>query len=208
MQVLQKLWSGVAQRPKDWIAAWQAMLIPLDKQSEAMQKFLNFTFVHSQGHGQERAPLIMAELVKAHKIKFNVAEEVLIAFGHNIDGILAVNEEAWHVYAYFLLHIVPQTAKKGWGWSRVGWAWTGWWKFVERCTSTLEATKASDVLCMVLRLVQEKEGTPLNDSQSWGPERLKLVVAKLAELGACSDSEVISRLAGDGISLEVTAEGE
>jgi len=208
MQVLQKLWNGAAPKPRDWIAAWQAMLIPLDKQSVALQKFLNFAFVQSQGH--ERAPLIMAELVKAHKIKFHIAAEVLIAFGHNIDGILAVNEEAWHVYAHFFTHIHPQPKASGWGWSRVGWEWRGWWKFVENAISSLEASKASDVLCMVLRLVQEKEGTPLNQTQSWGP-RLKQAVAKLAELGECSESEAISRLAGDGISLEiadVVVEGE
>lgn len=208
-KVLELLWNGIARGPKDWQAAWQAMLIPQDKQVEALQKFLNFTFVNSQGHGQERAPLIIADLVKAHKIKFSVAEEVLIAFGHNLDGILAINEEAWHVYSHFFVHIHPQPKTSGWGWSRIGWDFKGWLKFVEKSSSSLDASKASDVLGMCLRLLQDKEGTPLNQAPSWTPERLKQVSARLAELGACSESEAISRLAGEGVSLEVVAaEGE
>merc|ERR1719258_436415 len=77
--------------------------------------------------------MIIAELVKNHKIKMGTVEEVLVAFGHNLDGVLAMNEEAWHVYAYLLLHVFPKPMKSGWGWFRVGWTWLGWWKFVEKC---------------------------------------------------------------------------
>jgi len=200
-QVLKRLWDGVAQKPKDWCAAWQALTIPLDRQAEVLQKFLNMAFVQTEGHSPEQAPSIIAELTKGHKIKMTVVEEVLVAFGHNLDGVLAMNEEAWHVYAYFLLHVYPKPAKSGWGWSRVGWSWLNWWKFVEKCIMSLDSVKALDVLSMLLRLVQEREGVPLSEVWNDGA-KIKTVITTLGERGASSEAEVISRLSIDGVSIE------
>lgn len=198
--VLQQLWNGVARTPKDWIAAWQALCIPVERQSEALQKLLNMAFVQTEGHEGEQAPMIVAELVKKQKIKLRSVEEVLVAFGHNLDGILAMNEEAWHVYAFFLTHIFPKPANTGWGWSRVGWSWQSWWQFVEKCIESLEPPKAFDVIAMVLRLVQEREGVGLIQVPVWTEgERLKKVVTKLGELGSCTESEVYVRLGIEGI---------
>jgi len=204
-QVLKRLWDGVAQKPKDWLAAWQAMLIPGERHGEVLQKFLNMAFVQTEGHEPEQAPMIIAELTKAHKIKMNSVEEVLVSFGHNLDGVLAMNEEAWHVYAYVLLHVYPKPRDAGWGWSRVGWNWIGWWKFVEKCVASLEATKALDVLSMLLRLVQEREEKPL--AQVFDSTKMKQVLPKLAELGQCPEHEVITRLSTEGITVEPAAEG-
>ncbi|CAE8707622.1 unnamed protein product, partial [Polarella glacialis] len=120
-EVFKRLWDGIARKPKDWVAAWQSMGIPVEKQAEALQKLLNFTFVQTED--PERAPAIVAELVKNHRIKMRSVEEVLTNFGHNLDGLLALNEEAWHVYAKFLVHVYPKPLAAGWGWSRVGWSW-------------------------------------------------------------------------------------
>merc|ERR1712173_317325 len=76
------------------------------------------TFVQSDDAG--RAPSAVAELVKGHKLKMRSVEEVLVAFGNNLDGILTLNENAWHMYAHFLVHIYPKPQNAGWGWSRVG----------------------------------------------------------------------------------------
>jgi len=203
-QVLKALWDGVAQRPKDWLAAWMAMVIPQERHAEVLQRFLNMAFVQSQGHNAEEAPMIIAELVKGHKIKMTVLEEVLVAFGHNLDGVLAMNDEAWHVYAYALLHLYPKPLKTGWGWSRVGWTWLGWWKFVEKTIASLEASKAFDVLSMLLRLVQDREGVGL--SQVWNEaDKMKQVLTKMAELGVCSEEEVASRLIVEGITVDAAA---
>jgi len=200
--VLKRLWDGVARKPKDWIAAWQAMTIPVDKQAEALQKFLNMTFM--QPEDPERAPMVVAELVKAHKVKMRSVEEVLVAFGHNLDGILALNEDAWHVYAQFLVHVFPKPAAAGWGWSRVGWSWQSWWKFVEQCIQTLEPSRASDVLCMILRLVQDREGQAIQEVQGWAEgDKLSRVVAKISELGACESAEALEKLAMQGVTVAV-----
>jgi len=197
-EVLKRLWDNPARKTKDWIAAWQAMLIPVDKQAEALQKFLNMTF--TQAESSDRAPAIVAELVKGHKIKMRSVEEVLVAFGNNLEGILALNEDAWHVYAHFMVHVFPKPNGSGWGWSRVGWSWQSWWKFTEQCVQSLEASRSSDVLCMILRLIQEREGTPIAETQAWSDgDKLQRVVGKIAELGACEVSEAAEKLAQHGV---------
>jgi len=197
--VLKRLWDGIARKPKDWIAGWQAMKIPVDKQGEALQKFMNMAFMHPED--SERAPMVTAELVKSHKVKMRSVEEVLVAFGSNLDGILAINENAWHVYSYFLVNVFPKPSTAGWGWSRVGWSWQSWWKFTEQCIQTLEASRASDVLCMILRLIQEREGQPLAEVQGWADsDRLQRVVTKLSDLGACEASEAAEKLAAQGVA--------
>mmetsp|Transcript_70603 Transcript_70603/g.199251 ORF Transcript_70603/g.199251 Transcript_70603/m.199251 type:complete len:593 (+) Transcript_70603:106-1884(+) len=197
-EVLKRLWDNPARKTKDWIAAWQAMLIPVDKQAEALQKFLNMTF--TQAESSDRAPAIVAELVKGHKIKMRSVEEMLVAFGNNLEGILALNEDAWHVYAHFMVHVFPKPNGSGWGWSRVGWSWQSWWKFTEQCIQSLEASRSSDVLCMILRLIQEREGTPIAETQAWSDgDKLQRVVGKIAELGACEVSEAAEKLAQHGV---------
>jgi hypothetical protein len=201
-EVLKRLWDGLAPKPKDWLRAWAAMKIPVDKQTDALQSFLNITFVAQAD--QERAPMVVAELVKSHKVKMRSVEEVLAAFGHNLDGILAVNEEAWHVYAQFLMHLYPKPTGSGWGWSRVGWSWTSWWQFAEKCISTLEPAKAFDVIALMLRLIQDKEeGEPLATIQAWTEgDRLPRVLTKLGELGSCEREEVVEKLMMQGVVAE------
>jgi hypothetical protein len=202
-QVLKRLWDGVVQKPKEWAAAWQAMMLPQERHAEVLQKFLNMAFVQTEGHEPEQAPMIIAELVKNHKIKMGTVEEVLVAFGHNLDGVLAMNEEAWHVYAYLLLHVFPKPMKSGWGWFRVGWTWLGWWKFVEKCVASLEASKALDVLSMLLRLVQEREARNLGEV--FDGDKMKQVISKLGELGQISEQEVLDRLSAEGIVSDAAA---
>jgi hypothetical protein len=183
------------------------MLIPVEGQVQALRLFLNLTFVQTQGHSSEDAPIIVSELCKNHKVKLTSVEEVLVAFGQNLDGVLAMNEEAWHIYAHILVHLHPQPATSGWGWSRVGWNWMAWWKWLEKVIASLEASKAADVLCLALRLAQDREGRPLSEVANWSG-KLKLCISKLAELSACSESEAISRFSTEGVSIEAPAAGE
>jgi len=199
--VLKRLWDS-ARKPKDWIAGWQAMKIPVEKQGEALQKFMNMAFMHPDD--ADRAPMVTAELVKAHKVKMRSVEEVLVAFGSNLDGILAINENAWHVYSQFLVHVFPKPANSGWGWSRVGWSWQSWWKFTEQCIQTLEATRASDVLCMILRLIQEREGAALAEVAGWSEgDRISRVVSKICELCGVEAAEAAEKLAAQGVTVSV-----
>lgn len=199
VEVLKILWDGVARKPKDWLAAWHAMAIPLDKQAAVLQKLLNLAFM--QGADSERAPMVVAELVKSHKVKLRSVEEVLVAFGHNIEGILAINEEAWHAYAHFLVHIFPKPAGQGWGWSRVGWSWQSWWKFTEQCTQSLEQSRSADVICMILRLIQDREGMALESVDKWATGQIGKVIARIAELDQCDTSAAVEKLRLHGVTV-------
>lgn len=198
-EVLKKLWDGVARKPKDWVAAWQGMSVPADKQAAVLQKIMNMSF--QQADDTERGPMIVADLVKAHKVKLRACEEVFVAFGHNLDGILAINEEAWHSYAHFLTHVFPKQANAGWGWSRVGWSWNSWWKFTEACTQTLEPSRSADLLCVILRFIQEREGMALSDVPAWGGDKLGKVLARICELDQCDSSAAVEKLNLQGVAV-------
>jgi len=207
LDVFKKLWDGVARKPKDWVPAWQNMFIPVDRQVEALQKFFNFAIMKTED--PDKAPAIMAELVKCHKVKMRSAEEVLVNVGHNLDGILALNEEAWQVYSKFFVHVFPKPAAAGWGWSRVGWGWQSWWPYAERCLQSLEASRAFDVIAMTLRLLQDQEGEALTQVQGWMEgDRLSKVLAKLCEFGSCEQQEVIERLSLVGVIAEDAGQEE
>lgn len=198
-ETFRRLWDGAAKKPKDWVAAWLAMVLPVERQTEALQRFLNMAFVRPEG--VEKAPEIVAELVKGHRLKLSSVEVVLATFGDNLDGLLALNEEAWQVYAFFLMHVYPKPKESGWGWSRVGWSWASWWQFVEKCIGNLEGSKAFDVVAMILRLIQDREGTPLVEVPIWSDgEKLSRMTGKLAELGDCTPDEVVERLGEAGVS--------
>jgi len=200
-EVLKSLWDGIARKNKDWIVAWQAMAITHDKQTQVLQKFLNMTFMEADA---QRAPQVVAELVKAHKVKLRSVEEVLVAFGSNIDGVLAMNEEAWHVYSQFLMQVFPKPANAGWGWSRIGWSWQSWWKFMEQCTQSLEGSRSADVLILILKLVQEKEGLPIMEQQIWTEaDKLQKVVARVATLCNCEVEDAVEKMAACGVAITV-----
>jgi len=200
-EVLTRLWDGVARKPKDWVVAWQAMVIPMDKQTEVLKKFLNLAFMQTED--PELAPLVAAELCKAHKIKTRSMEEALISFGPNLDGIVAMNEDAWHVYSNFLVHVSPKPAASGWGWSRVGWSWTVWWQFVEKCTQSLDPSRAYDVIALILRLIQDREGQPLGQLPSWTEGvKLQKVIEKLSDLSGSEHVEVLDRLSLQGVDTD------
>ncbi|CAL1125769.1 unnamed protein product [Cladocopium goreaui] len=78
-EVFRRLWDGAARKPKDWVAAWQALGIPGDRQGEALQKLLNLAFVQTED--PDKAPLVLAELVKGHKVKMRNVEDVFVSFG-------------------------------------------------------------------------------------------------------------------------------
>jgi hypothetical protein len=201
-EIVTKLWDGCARKPKDWTVAWVAMRVPLDRQVEALQKLLNVGFARTDD--PEKAPMVISELVKMHKIKLRSVEEALLAFGQNFDGILAINEEAWQFYAKFLVQVFPKPSASGWGWSRVGWSFQSWWLFVEKCLQTLDSTKAFEVISLLLLLVQDREGTTIAELPGWTEgDRLTRVLTKLCELGSCDAGEVIEQLTNQGVVVPI-----
>jgi hypothetical protein len=203
-EVFTKLLNGIAKKPKDWAVAWNAMKIPLDKQVEALQAFLNLAFVRTDD--PEKAPMVIAELAMMHKIKIRSVEEVLLVFGQNFDGVLAINEEAWQFYPKFLVQVFPKPAASGWGWSRVGWSFQSWWTFVEKCIQTLESPRAFEVIAQLLVLIQDREGTTIADIPAWSEgDRLTRVLTKLCELGSCDAGEVMEQLTNLGVVVPITS---
>lgn len=199
--ILRKLWMGSAKRPKDWVAVWQAMTIPVDKQAEAISVLLNMAFADIT-EDIAKAPTIVADLIKAHKVKMKSVEEALVAFGGNVDGLLAMNSEALQIYAVFLLHVCPKPQNAGWGWSRVGWSWQSWWQYCERCVGSLEPERGLEVLAVMLRLIQEREGSPLGEVQAWSDgNKLTKALERMTEIGACTQEEVVERLGQEGIIM-------
>merc|ERR1719401_783296 len=150
---------GTAKRPKDWVSAWQAMLIPPDKQAEAVSALLTLAFSMNDSDEANKAPNIIGDLVKNHKVKMKSVEETLIAFGGNIDGLGVSAEEVMQIFAIFLSHVFPKPANTGWGWSRVGWNWMSWWQYAERCVGGLEPERGLDVLASMLKHIQDREGS-------------------------------------------------
>ena len=71
-------------------------------------------------------PLVVAELVKSHAVKMRSVETALANFARNLDGLLAIEMEAWRIYAVFLVSIFPKPSSFGWGWSRAGWHLESW----------------------------------------------------------------------------------
>eukprot|EP00929_Paragymnodinium_shiwhaense_P049222 TRINITY_DN24843_c0_g1_i1.p1 TRINITY_DN24843_c0_g1~~TRINITY_DN24843_c0_g1_i1.p1 ORF type:complete len:549 (+),score=181.54 TRINITY_DN24843_c0_g1_i1:85-1731(+) len=198
MAIFTRLWDGTAKKKADWPLVFGAMQIPVDKQTEVVQKYLNMAF--SRKEDPAKCTEILCDLVKTHKVKMRSAEEALVSFGPNLDGILAMNEQAWHVYSYFLVGLFP---KSGYGWARVGWAFRSWWEFTMKCTATLQAEQAFDVITLVLSIIQEKEGAKLAEIPDWVEgTKLPTVLATLCDIAGIEATEAISRLSEKGVVVE------
>lgn len=199
-EILEQLWNGAAKRNKDWVSAWQAMVLPVDLQTVALQHFLNLAF--SKPDPIEKSALIMAELVKNHKVKMKSAEETLSACACNLDSICEQNENAWEIYARYCLHVFPKPSGSGWGWSRIGWSWATWWQYVEKCIQSVDPERAWEIIKLILRLIQEKEEAPLGQVAQWTEGgRLTKVIQRLAEFGEMDEDAVVQTLAEDEIDL-------
>mmetsp|Transcript_13436 Transcript_13436/g.29375 ORF Transcript_13436/g.29375 Transcript_13436/m.29375 type:complete len:493 (+) Transcript_13436:164-1642(+) len=200
MEVLTSLWGNPARKARHFLAIWQAMQIPVPRQATALNKFLNMTL--SEGDVSDRAASIVAELVKGHKVKMRSVEEVLVAFGNDMPSLIALNEQAWQLFAHFLVHVFPKPSQAGWGWSRVGWSFNSWLKFIEQCTASLEANYVADVMTTILRSIQEKEGSAINEAQPWNEGgKLERYTAKMAELSQMQEDEVAVKLGEAGVTL-------
>eukprot|EP00747_Dinoflagellata_sp_TGD_P191262 gnl/TRDRNA2_/TRDRNA2_54392_c0_seq1.p1 gnl/TRDRNA2_/TRDRNA2_54392_c0~~gnl/TRDRNA2_/TRDRNA2_54392_c0_seq1.p1 ORF type:complete len:535 (+),score=137.35 gnl/TRDRNA2_/TRDRNA2_54392_c0_seq1:171-1607(+) len=197
--VLRRLWDGACKKPKDWVAAYSAMCIPQgDVQSEVIRKLLDMAFENPED--SEKGGSVIAILLKGQRIKLGNVEQVLVGFGQNLDTLLAANEEAWCIYAHLLVHIFPKPQASGWGWSRVGWSWSSWWQFVEKCIVSVEPAIGADIIALTLRLIQDREGHPLAEDAVWSAgDKLQKGIAKLAELSAVTESEAVERLTADGV---------
>mmetsp|Transcript_51384 Transcript_51384/g.122104 ORF Transcript_51384/g.122104 Transcript_51384/m.122104 type:complete len:606 (+) Transcript_51384:96-1913(+) len=198
LEVLKQLWNNL-KRPKDWNAAWHAMNIPIEKQSEVLLKFLDMAVVQEADY--ERAPTIVADLVKSLRIKMRSIEEILAAPDC---PLLILSDDAWEVYANFLARIFPKPSGCGWGWSRVGWSFNQWWQFTEKCILCLDSARAFDVIGRILKLLEEWEGRPLGEVETPWRETGKLdkILGKLVGLQVCEPDEVLFKLAEAGVTTE------
>lgn len=158
---------GAAQKPKDWLQVWQAMEIPADSQSRIVGAIITFCL--------ECAPQcnlgeVLAELLKGHAVKLKAVEEAVeMAIGANIDPQGVLQE--------LLLGIFPKGPESDWGWSRIGWGWSEWWKTVQKIMASIDPTSAFVELGFLLEHFESKGGTPLQ--QAWSKDRVEKAGGRL-----------------------------
>jgi hypothetical protein len=196
-EVFIRLWAGVAQSPKDWLDAWQAMRIPPDSQSDGLKEILNLGCACQD---LERASIILSELVTSFKVKTSSMQRALKEMP--LKEMLAVNKKALHMYPMYLVRLLPKPRGTGWGWSRVGWSWNAWWQYVTNCVQSLSLADAFDVIATILRFAQTNEGVPLGTKQDWLDGKLQIVVRTLSELAPCESADVLTRLQTFGVNTD------
>eukprot|EP00435_Cladocopium_sp_Y103_P074809 s35_g51.t1 len=93
------------------------------------------------------------------KWSFDIGPPESEVFGQESCGLITLE---WLIMrSWLLFHWFPQTKTAGWGWSRVGWSWSGWWKVVERLLNQAQKNfpeAAFKMLKEALVRMQEQKG--------------------------------------------------
>jgi len=166
-----------ARKPKDWVEVWAAMDIPVDNQPAVLTPILAFGLKHSP----ETLGRVIFELLKGHRVKTN-------AIVDSVQATMSGYVDKYGVLREFLFNIFPKGPASEWGWSRIGWSWTEWWKIVEGTLCVLDPLSAFDELAALLDRVEATGKTPLVDqSMIWKAERLAKARKKLCLLGSVED---------------------
>jgi hypothetical protein len=173
---------GVVQKTKQWVEVWAKMNIPTESQVPVL-----ITIVQ-QGLESEIAstiPDVLAELIKNHRCKVKAVEEA-------ITTLFECGEDEQGCISKVLILIFPKSPTSEWGWSRVGWNWQQWWATTERMLMALDTKSAYDVLCEILRSIENDSGAYLPHQQIWDEKRLLLVRTALCKFGGISEEELAS----------------
>eukprot|EP00913_Durusdinium_trenchii_P025766 g24182.t1 len=66
----------------------------------------------------------------------------------------------WEILSWLLFHWFPRNQTAGWGWWRVGWSWSEWWKVVERLLGKAQSfpQSALGMLKDAMIRMQEQKG--------------------------------------------------
>lgn len=172
-----------AKKPKDWIEVWARMQIPSEHQAEVLTFILSFGRDHKAAIDGQSLGVVIAELIKAHKVKTKAVEDALIAtFRDRRDKI--------KVFQDLFFAIFPKGPESEWGWSRVGWSWAEWWKMLEKTMDTVHTLNAFNQLIALLNRIEAAGSKPLAQQLLWTEVRLQSVRAFMCEKGNVEDEDL------------------
>lgn len=176
----QKLFIDGLAKPKDWIEVWAAMLIPVELQADVLEPFLDFGRVNKPHALNE----IIWQLIKGMRVKVPAAEKA-------IKGAFAGCVDKHYGIAKLLHTMYPKSPHSAWGWSRVGWGWKEWWKFLEGTLGALTPSSAFDSLAKVLEKIEAEGGVPLAKQELWQSQnRLSSARKLLCQFGSVSEGDL------------------
>eukprot|EP00931_Biecheleriopsis_adriatica_P044033 TRINITY_DN25153_c0_g1_i1.p1 TRINITY_DN25153_c0_g1~~TRINITY_DN25153_c0_g1_i1.p1 ORF type:complete len:277 (+),score=49.26 TRINITY_DN25153_c0_g1_i1:54-833(+) len=179
-----------AKKPKDWIAIWAAMGIPIESQGKVLTEIVRFGLQYSPLGG---LGAVLAELLKGHRVKTKAIEEA-------VQGAMLGAIDQQGVLREMLFSTFPKGPHSEWGWSRVGWSWQEWWKLAAKTLSCLESTSAFDELGLLLDRIEAEGGKPLvQQSMQWSSARLTKVRELLCKFGDLQDEEDLTACLDAGL---------
>lgn len=152
---------AAATQPSHWEEAWRRTAFPEELRAEASQAFLQNLLDFAMSEVPQvkdpvtAAALAIAALSRSFYIKRQAVEDFFI------ERMQSDNPSTWQILSWLLFHWFPQTKTAGWGWSRVGWSWSGWWKVVERLLNQAQKNfpeAAFKMLKEALVRMQEQKG--------------------------------------------------
>lgn len=150
-----------ATQPNHWEEAWRRTAFPEELRAEASQAFLqNLLDCATSDVAQVKDPVIAAALaIAALSRSFYIKRQCVEDFF--IERMQSDSPSTWQILSWLLFHWFPQTKTAGWGWSRIGWSWSGWWKVAERLLNQTQKNfpeAAFKMLKEALVRMQEQRG--------------------------------------------------
>lgn len=153
---------AAATQANHWEEAWRRTGFSQELRPEASQAFLQNVLdcANASEAPQGKDPvtgaaLAIAALSRGYMIKRQSVEDFFMERMDSAKPCL------WQTLSWLLFHWFPRNKTAGWGWSRVGWSWSEWWKVVERLLSKAEKSSpeaAFKVLKETLVRMQEQKG--------------------------------------------------
>lgn len=183
----------IATQPRHWEEAWRRTSFPQDLRPEATRSFLqcSMEFACAQSEAKDPAALVsasalgIAALSRSLLIKRQFVEEFFL---EKMDDDPLV----WEILSWLLFHWFPRNQTAGWGWWRVGWSWSEWWKVVERLLGKAQSFPQSALGMLkdaMIRMQEQKGCKRIFLKAPWDDHRRQNVIGKFSALMPELDSE-------------------
>lgn len=185
--------------PKDWKTVWAAQKITTKDQASALAAL-------GQGAAEagdiESVCTLLTTLAGVKLINMSAIEAALGALAGNLEELVIVYENAWHLHSQSLYHFFPRTEQSSWGFPEKTWTWNSWWQMVERVLSKADSFRAFDILVLVLQMMQESSGLDIKMQPVWQESgRLAKVKKVLCKWGDMDEKAIMETLSAYGVEL-------
>eukprot|EP00931_Biecheleriopsis_adriatica_P081066 TRINITY_DN5441_c0_g1_i1.p1 TRINITY_DN5441_c0_g1~~TRINITY_DN5441_c0_g1_i1.p1 ORF type:complete len:547 (+),score=154.59 TRINITY_DN5441_c0_g1_i1:105-1745(+) len=178
---------AAATQPEHWHEAWLQMLLPDELRKEAgrfcVVHFLDLAKLPSADPTADVAgplALALAYLVRGLRIKTSTLQEAFL------ERLMPGEKEAWDLLSRVLFHLFPMKKSAGWGWWRVGWSFTEWWKITDKILVAAAERNADhdafEALKSALERMQAKSGSKFFRRDPWNPSRREQILSRLHAL--------------------------